>query len=164
MGCCFSDSSDKDGDDPYSGGPNERDRLLPEPTSGGQSGPSYNTPSQRNVQKVDEPSALEKILHRTVRKIIDVSPGDTVEQQEYNDRAFQYSNRVNMVLGGSSKIRASRPPLPNSMTAPHNVLSSAPVSLADIQLITQATEKAAQALGKVRVHHKEDLVVPFGVP
>ena len=24
------------------------------------------------------------------RKIIDVSPGETVEQQEYNDRAFQY--------------------------------------------------------------------------
>lgn len=24
------------------------------------------------------------------RKIIDVSPGETVEQQEYNDRAHQY--------------------------------------------------------------------------
>ena len=28
---------------------------------------SYNTQSQRNPQKLDEPSALEKILHKTVR-------------------------------------------------------------------------------------------------
>lgn len=28
---------------------------------------SYNTQSQRNAQKLDEPSALEKILHKTVR-------------------------------------------------------------------------------------------------
>ncbi|XP_056011866.1 ragulator complex protein LAMTOR1-like [Ostrea edulis] len=164
MGCCFSDSNDKDVEDGYSNESNERDRLLPEPASSGQAGPSYNTSSQRHAQKLDEPSALEKILHRTVRKIIDVSPGDTVEQQEYNDRAFQYSNRVNMVLSGSSKIRASRPQLPNSMAAPHIVLSSAPVSLADVQLITQIVEKASQAVGRVRVHHKEDLVVPFGVP
>ncbi|XP_022320430.1 ragulator complex protein LAMTOR1-like [Crassostrea virginica] len=164
MGCCFSDSSDKDGEDPYSSGPNERERLLPEPASSGQSGQSYNTQSQRNPQKLDEPSALEKILHKTVRKIIDVSPGETVEQQEYNDRAFQYGIRTNMILSGSSKIRASRPPLPNGMAAPQIVLSSAPVSLADVQLITQSAEKASQAVGKVRVQHKEDLVVPFGVP
>lgn len=41
-----------------------------------------------------------------------------------------------MVLSGSSKIRASRPQLPNSMAAPHIVLSSAPVSLADVQLVS----------------------------
>lgn len=33
---------------------------------------SYNTQSQRNAQKLDEPSALEKILHKTVRLDIDV--------------------------------------------------------------------------------------------
>lgn len=113
---------------------------------------------------MDEPSALEKILHKTVRKIIDVSPGETVEQQEYNDRAHQYGIKINMILSGSSKIRTSRPPLPNGMAAPQIVLSSAPVSLADIQLITLSAEKASQAVGKVRVQHKEDLVVPFGVP
>lgn len=39
-----------------------------------------------------------KVLHTSLndeyfffnRKIIDVSPGETVEQQEYNDRAHQY--------------------------------------------------------------------------
>uniref|UniRef100_K1QM76 Uncharacterized protein n=1 Tax=Magallana gigas TaxID=29159 RepID=K1QM76_MAGGI len=68
-------------------------------------------------------------------KIIDVSPGETVEQQEYNDRAHQYGIKINMILSGSSKIRTSRPPLPNGMAAPQIVLSSAPVSLADIQLV-----------------------------
>lgn len=33
---------------------------------------SYNTQSPRNAQKLDEPSALEKILHKTVRLDIDV--------------------------------------------------------------------------------------------
>ena len=54
-----------------------------------------------------------------------------------NEWIFYHSIRTNMILSGSSKIRASRPPLPNGMAAPQIVLSSAPVSLADVQLVSK---------------------------
>lgn len=111
----------------------------------------------------NEQSALDKILQRTARNVIDVSvESNLVEQTEYQERARQYSNRINMVVG-SSRLR-QKTNLPNSLIAPQSVLAGKPISLNDVQLITNAAEKAAKCIKEIKVQHKENLVVPFGVP
>lgn len=163
MGCCFSNDEDKNQDQE-----SERARLLNNPVSDGptpQQVPSYGSgapaPSQ---QKGDEQSALNRILHQTASDVIDVSAIDShaMEQQEYMDRARQYSSRVSMAQVGH-KFRVGQT-LPAGVAAPHTVLSAPPVSQADIHLITSATEQLSKTLKEVKVKHKEDLVVPFGVP
>ncbi|XP_076070110.1 ragulator complex protein LAMTOR1-like isoform X1 [Mytilus galloprovincialis] len=127
------------------------------------SGPS-SEPAIVSHPKGDEHSALERILQKTARDVIDVTnESNLVEQTEYQERTRQYSNRVNMVVGGSSRLK-QKPNLPNCVTAPQSVLASKPISLHDIQLITNATEKASRCIKEIKVQHKENLVVPFGVP
>ena len=46
-----------------------------------------------------------------------------------------FSNRVNMVIGGSSRLR-QKPNLPNCVMAPQAVLASKPISLNDIHLVS----------------------------
>lgn len=98
--------------------------------------------------------------------MIDVAATETqgMEQNEYHDKARQYSNRVNQVLASSSRGRQYKLPVPNGVSAPQIVLASQPISTADIDLISSAALKASQVMKHVRVEHKEDLVVPFGVP
>lgn len=169
MGCCFSNEEEKD---PYANAePDENTRLLSDPVSNSVPrtvvGDNYSSSqTHQNQQRGDEQSALAKILHKTARNVIDVATIDaqTVEQHEYHDRARQYSNRLTMVFSGPGRSKNYRPSLPNGVSAPQIVLSSQPISLSDIQMITTAAEKASKAYKEVKVHHKEDLVVPFGVP
>ncbi|XP_033742812.1 ragulator complex protein LAMTOR1-like [Pecten maximus] len=167
MGCCFSSDEEKDY---LNSDANETSRLLGDPVSNNstpqtQIGDGYNSIAPQQSQKGDEQSALERILHNTARNVIDVGAidGQTVENQEYHDRSQQYSGRLNMKLGTSGRGRSYRM-LSNCTATPQVTLSQPPVSIGDVQLITSVAERLSKAVKEVKVEHKEDLVVPFGVP
>ncbi|BFZ24216.1 hypothetical protein BsWGS_27255 [Bradybaena similaris] len=160
MGCCCSTDEDKDLD-----APNERTPILRQDHSnqgdGGQSGPIYSQASHRE----DEQSEISRILRQTAINIIDVTSTDShnLEQGYLQDRTTQYSNRLNMVLSASGKTFSYQPQLPGGITSPHMILSAPPVSLSDVQMITNYSEKLASAAKEIKIQHKENLVVPFKV-
>ncbi|KAK3763547.1 hypothetical protein RRG08_019120 [Elysia crispata] len=166
MGCCFSSEEDKDQDVPHA---NERTPLL-DPSQadhihqiqGGRA--SRNSISQN--QKGDEQSEFTRILRQTAINVIDVTSSDSqnMEQGEMQDRATQYSNRLNMVLSASGRSRVFQPNLPTGITSPQMTLTAPPVSLSDVQLISSFSEKCSNAACEIKIQHKESLVVTFGVP
>ncbi|KAK7097066.1 ragulator complex protein LAMTOR1-like [Littorina saxatilis] len=166
MGCCFSSDEDKDTGFPD---PDERTRLL-DPNHGNAAPPSHNNRSGQQYtqesEKGDEQSAMARILHQNARDVIDVASNETtIEQHEYHDRARQYNTRLKMVLANSGKQGTYKIAIPNGITAPQSVLAAPPVSPAEIQLICNASEKFSKAMRDgVRIQHREDLVVSFGVP
>ena len=168
MGCCFSDENSETYQDQDV---NETTRLLSDPVS---DGPSRHVPTYTNTpgtttshQKGDEQSALNRILHNTANNVIDVGALDAqaMEQHEYMDRARQYSVRLSQAVGSMHSVRAAcTRQLPVGVAAPHAVLSQPPVSPSDINLITNTNQNVAKTVKDIKVKHKEDLVVPFGVP
>lgn len=164
MGCCFSSDEDKT---IGSQEPDERTRLLdPNPNAaapipGNQPGQTYT----REREKGDEQSVMDRILHQNAQEVIDVASNETlIEQHEYHDRARQYSLRFKMVLANSGKQGTYKMMLPNGITTPQSVLAAPPISPAEIQLISNTSEKFSKGMRDVRVQHREDLVVSFGVP
>lgn len=170
MGCCEScfsaDRNEFDED-----GPRETDKLI-NPANGQTQpesfGETHVTPQASSSQhkKGDEQSALSKILQDTASNVIDVAgvEGRGIEQHEYHDKARQYSNRVNMVLSSTGRGKKYRTQLPPGAPSVMTELSGPPISVADIELIKTAALAAALAVKGIAVDHKEDLVVPFGVP
>ncbi|ELU12803.1 hypothetical protein CAPTEDRAFT_164003 [Capitella teleta] len=161
MGCCF--SSDKDEDNRNSPQPDERTQLLSDPAREGSSIPDgrYEAPQEKG----DEQSALNQILQQTARDVIDVAAleSQTLEQNEYVDRARLYSNRLAVACANSPRHHG-QPHLPVGVAAPQMALAAQPITLADIQLITSASQLCSKTVKEIKVRHKEDLVVPFGVP
>ncbi|XP_064608267.1 ragulator complex protein LAMTOR1-like [Liolophura sinensis] len=167
MGCCWSNEDDKYGQSE----PDETTGLLRNPVGTTQTRPIigdglYNPQAAQVPLKGDEQSALSRILHQTASNVIDVAAIDSqqLEHHDYHDRSRQYSNRINMVLNRTGQPKTYKTSLPNGISAPQSVLAAQPISLADVQLITSAAERASKALKDVKVVHKEELVVPFGDP
>uniref|UniRef100_A0A0B6Z577 Ragulator complex protein LAMTOR1 n=1 Tax=Arion vulgaris TaxID=1028688 RepID=A0A0B6Z577_9EUPU len=165
MGCCFSSDENKDIGVPNA---NERTPLLDpnhsdntQQIQGVRTGQPYSQQSQK-----DEQSEFSRILRQTAINVIDVTSTESqnLEQGEMQDRATQYSNRLNMVLSGSGKSHVYRPNLPTGITSPQMTLSAPPLTLSDIQMITSISEKLASAVKEIRIQHKESLVVAFAVP
>ncbi|XP_050415078.1 ragulator complex protein LAMTOR1 [Patella vulgata] len=163
MGCCFSEEEEPD----YGPvNPNERTPLIDPSVSNQQAiNQDRSNSTYQQPPKGDEQSALNRILHKNAREVIDVTADSQILQQsEYHDRQRQYSNRLNMVITNSGRQQAYHVNLPPGVTSAHTVLSAPPVSSADILLIINATEKAAKCIKDIKVQHKEDLVASFGVP
>ncbi|CAI9734431.1 complex LAMTOR1-like [Octopus vulgaris] len=164
MGCCFSKKQDKD---KYSG-PDENDGLLQDPAN--VDSPSLHTGSfltecGEHSDKVDEQSKLGRILQTTARNIIDVAAMEpqSMEHNEYHDKAKLYSDKLNSALNGSGRIRTYKTQLPNSTNNPQVILSSQPLPSTDLLLIKKAADQACDAYNHIQVNHKEELIVPFRV-
>ncbi|XP_013380250.1 ragulator complex protein LAMTOR1-like isoform X3 [Lingula anatina] len=167
MGNCCCPSDDKGFQEQE---PDERSSLIgnhPGSSNSPRLVPSDSFPSPQNhaSQRGDEQSALNRILHQTASNVIDVAAIDarSMEQHEYLDKARQYSSKLTM-LCNKTPIPSRPHSLPSGVGNPHAILSAPPLSQADIQFITQVADRTAQTLKEIKVKHKEDLVVPFGVP
>lgn len=166
MGGCLSCCNPDENKDNVNGNPQTQPLINPV-TEGGSSGsmPGYGSTVDRTQPKGDDQSDLTRILHQTADDVIDVGALDSqaMDQLEYMDRARLYSQRLAEARGANRTTR-KHPRLPAGVAAPHIVLTTQPVSLADVHLISTAAQTASRAVKDVKVKHKEDLVVPFGVP
>lgn len=164
MGCCFSTDEDKDDGTVNA---SERTPLLDpgqadhiSQIQGSRSGPNYSQPNPKG----DEQSEFNRILRQTAINVIDVTltESQNLEAGELQDRATQYSNRLNMLLSGSGKTRSFKPCLPTAVTSPTMVMAGPPPCLADLTLITDLSDKLSMAARDIKIQHKENLVVTWG--
>ncbi|KAK8380750.1 hypothetical protein O3P69_007996 [Scylla paramamosain] len=169
MGCCCSTEQENLSQD---GEVNERTRLLNDPVSNtyqvtASSNDYGNHYSTSATKKSDDHSVLNQILQHTASSIIDVGALEchTLEQHEYIERVRTYNQRVNAIPQvKTSNKRHHEVQLLYDTPATERVLSAQPISLADFNMMITASQKVVAAVAQIRVEHKEDLVVPFGIP
>lgn len=169
MGCCCSTEQESLSQD---GEVSERTRLLNDQVSNAyqvnaSSSDYVNHYSTSATKKSDEQSALNRILQQTASNIIDVGALEchTLEQHEYLERVRMYNHRLNTVPPHKIPSRAHHNVmLLSDVPAAERILSAQPISLADLNMMISSTQKVVAALAHIKVEHKEDLVVPFGIP
>lgn len=85
-----------------------------------------------------------------------------LEQHEYLDRAHLYKQRMNNAprYFDHSCLKHN---LLIDLPDPEDLLSKEPPLPNDLKLINDASDQAIHALGGIKVDHKEELVVQFGI-
>ncbi|XP_068232804.1 ragulator complex protein LAMTOR1 [Palaemon carinicauda] len=169
MGCCCSTEQERLSQD---GEVNERTHLLSDPVSNNYqvnaSSSDYgNHYSSSVTQKSDEQSALNRILQLTTSNFIDVGALEchSLEQHEYIERVRLYNQRIHSLSASKNGTKKRLElQLLCDVPAAERILSTQPITSADLSLMVTSSQKIVTALSQIKVDHKEDLVVPFGIP
>ncbi|KAB7501451.1 UNVERIFIED_CONTAM: hypothetical protein RMT77_013330 [Armadillidium vulgare] len=167
MGCCCSTEDSSSLQDE----PNAHTRLLQDPVSNSyQTGLNNSANEYGNsygnsvAQKTDDQSAQYKVLQQIANKVIDVGALDcqTLEEHEYAERARVYAQSINKIHIPQSILRKKKPFLLMDVSNAERILSAPPISQADYNLMTAATENLSSAYHTIQVTHTKDLVVSLG--
>lgn len=85
-----------------------------------------------------------------------------MEQNEYMDRARQYSTKLAVLSNSLPPKKALA--LPSLTSTPYQVLASDLVPYSDVQQVSKIAAYAYSAISQIKVDAKEELVVQFAIP
>lgn len=160
--CCSDTVSEVDG---------EQARILDEEHNASYedlSNTSALSQQDNNDSKTIEQSALDKIYQKMASSVIDVAPGEPIQQAEFIERQKAYQTKL------SSRMPRHhcepQPPLPPPLLLPPSSPPSVqeriradyvPVSSHDVQLISDISLRSAKAIRDLKINSHEQVIVNF---